>query len=230
MSSDRKVQLTLVAIFLVVMAGVVAFAAFASKDASPGVTPGTTVPALSTTDHVLGKNGAAVSVIEYGDFQCPACAVYETVMRQLRQEYGDRVAFSFRHFPLTQIHANAMSSSEAAEAAGQQGKFWEMYDLLYTKQNEWSKAAPASVVADFYTGYALSIGLDVAKFNADMKSDAVREKIRADMASANAARVDHTPTFFVNLKQIPNPKSYEDFKVIIDAALAAQAAATSSAE
>ena len=228
MSSDRKVQLWFVAIFLVVMAGVVALAAFASKGAPLQAAPATSVPALSATDHVRGKADAAVSVIEYGDFQCPACAAYESVMRQLTQEYGDRVAFSFRNFPLTQIHANALSSCEAAEAGGMQGAYWKMYGLLYAKQNDWSKASPASVAENFYVGYAQSLGIDAGKFRADMGSAAVRDKIRADIASANAARVDHTPTFFVNLKQIPNPKSYEDFKVIIDAALAEEADAASA--
>jgi protein-disulfide isomerase len=140
------------------------------------------------------------------------------------QEYGDRVIFVFRNFPLVQIHQNAMISAQAAEAAGLQGKYWEMHDLLYEKQTEWSNAAVDKVVAQHFQGYAQSLGLDVQKFLADIEGDAVKQKIEKDISAANAAEVDHTPTFFINLAQIPNPQNYAQFTAAIDAALASTTA------
>lgn len=95
--------------------------------------------ALLETDQVKGKENASVTLIEYADFQCPACASYAPVVEQLEENYGDRVRFVFRHFPLISIHKNAYAASVATEAAGAQGKFWEMHDLLFERQSEWSR-------------------------------------------------------------------------------------------
>lgn len=179
---------------------------------------------VSAADHVRGNPNATVTVIEYGDFQCPACGAYEPLLEQLQQEYEGRIAFVFRNFPLYQIHPNAQISSQAAEAAGLQGKYWEMHDLLYEKQNDWVNVANGSVVSDRFSGYAQSLGLDVAKFTSDINSAAVKEKVQADLTLGNQAAVDRTPTFFVNLTKIPNPQSLEAFKQVIDAALASSTA------
>ncbi len=181
----------------------------------------TTVPALSASNHVRGDSTSKISVIEYGDFQCPACGAYEPIVEQLTQQYGGRVAFAFRNFPLTQVHQDAEIAAQAAEAAALQGKYWEMHDLLYQKQTEWSNESAATVVGKYFDGYAKSLGLDVTKFDADIQSSAVMSKITADVASANAAAVDHTPTFFINLTQIANPGSVAEFQKDIDAALSA---------
>lgn len=179
----------------------------------------TTAAALGASDHERGDATSTVSVIEYGDYECPACGAYEPIVEQLTEEYGNRVNFVFRNFPLTQIHPNAMAGAEAAEAAALQGQFWQMHDLLFAKQNEWSVATGAAVQSDL-DSYAKSLGLNVAKFDADMQSEQVAAKIQADLASGNAAQIDHTPTFFINLKQIPNPSSAQEFQSDIDAALA----------
>lgn len=183
----------------------------------------TTAAPITSADHQTGSTTAAVSLIEYGDFQCPACGAYEPIVEQLRSLYGEKVRFVFRNFPLPQ-HQNAPGAAKAAEAAALQGKYWEMHDLLYTKQNDWADASPGSVVSQYFNGYAQSLGLDVAKFDQDMNSAAVATKLQNDISSANAARVDHTPTFFVNLTQIPNPTSLDEFKTVIDAALASSTA------
>jgi protein-disulfide isomerase len=99
-----------------------------------------------------------------------------------------------------------------------------MHDLLYEKQNDWVNVASGSVVSDRFNGYAKSLGLDVAKFDADLNSAAVKDKVQADITMGNQASVDHTPTFFVNLTQIPNPQSYDAFRQVIDAALASSTA------
>ncbi len=188
----------------------------------------TTAPALTAADWTIGNKNAAVSVIEYGDYECPACGAYEPIWERLIKEYGDRVVFSFRNFPLTQIHTDAQVAAQAAEAAGLQGKFWEMHNLLYQNQGKWTLVPFGIGLTQYFDSQASSLGLDVTKFNKDMSSDAVNQKINADVQSANAAQVDHTPTFFINLKQIPNPGSYDEFKSAIDQALAG-GNATSSA-
>lgn len=180
----------------------------------------TIAPDITVADWKKGNAAAKVSVIEYGDFQCPACVAYNPFIAQLLADYGDRVVFVFRNFPLYQIHKNATISAQAAEAAGLQGKYWEMYDLLYDNQSDWASESAGKVVDGYFAKYAESLGLDLAKFRNDIDSAQVKEKITSDAAGANAAKVDHTPTFFVNLKQIPNPRNYNDFKSLIEAELA----------
>ncbi|MDB5237788.1 MAG: Protein-disulfide isomerase [Candidatus Kaiserbacteria bacterium] len=217
----RKTELWVIGIFVAVVVLGTIVAAVTSGGTTTASTQfvSTTVPALTSADWSRGNTAAAVSVTEYGDFQCPACGAYEPIMQQLTKDFGSSVRFAFRNYPLYQIHQDAMMSAQAAEAAGLQGKYWEMHDLLYAKQNEWSLEAANTVTAKFFDGYARSLGLDVAKFDTDINSAGVKAKIQKDMASGDAAKVDHTPTFFVNLQQIPNPANYADFKAAIEAAL-----------
>jgi protein-disulfide isomerase len=228
MDTSRRKELFIGAGFVVIIVALMIFAGVVSSGKSAQQAKpftGTQTSAITADDHIKGSATATVSVIEYGDFQCPACASYEPILFKLQAEYGDRVTFVFRNFPLYQNHPNAETASMAAEAAGMQGKYWEMHDLLYQKQAEWSSASTGSVVADYFDKYAASLGLDVAKFDTDLKSDTVRSKIQKDVTGANAAAVDHTPTFFINLTQIQNPKGYDEFKSLIDAALASSTSA-----
>ncbi|MCL4405406.1 MAG: DsbA family protein [Patescibacteria group bacterium] len=183
----------------------------------------TTAPAITSTDHVEGSSNAKVSVIEYGDFQCPACGDFYPIVKQMITNYDSKIKFAFRNFPLPQ-HPDAQIAAQAAEAAGLQGEYWQMNNLLYEKQNEWTIASPSIVVSQFFDSYASSLGLNVNKFNVDINSTEVLNKIKDDVAGANSAAVNHTPTFFINLKQIPNPDSYGQFKSTIDQALSAAGA------
>src|SRR3989344_6276182 len=202
---------------IVVIIGVTAAAAF-SKGKISGQAAAV-ASAISDTDWVKGNKDATVSLMEYGDFQCPACAAYYPMVEELMKEYGDRIKFVYRHFPLYLSHPNADITARAAEAAGIHNKFWEMYDLLYQKQNDWANADPKDIVEKYLNGYAESIGLDLKKFAADLDGDQVKTEIEADVKSGRDANLNHTPTFFVNLKEIPNPKSYAELKSIIDKAL-----------
>jgi len=227
MNTSRRKELFIGVGFVVLVVALMIFAGVASSGKSStktAFTGGQTTP-ITASDHIKGNPSATVSVVEYGDFQCPACAQYEPVIQQLISEYGDRIAFVFRHFPLYQAHPNAEIASHAAEAAALQGKFWEMHDLLYAKQSEWSTASMRSIVRDHFSVYASSLGMDVAKFESDIRSEAVVQKVNADAASGNAARVNHTPTFFINLVEIKNPTNYDAFKSVIDAALASSTSA-----
>jgi protein-disulfide isomerase len=201
-----------------------------SNSSAPAGFMATTVPALTAADWSEGNPAAKVTVIEYGDFECPACGAYFPLMQQLLANFSSTVLFAFRNFPLYTIHPDAGISAQAAEAAGSQGKYWPMHDLLYEDQATWTDAAASSVVSEFFDGYASQLGLNVDKFNQDINSQQVLNKIQADITSGNAAQVDHTPTFFVNQVQIPNPTSLADFESVINAALASSTAMASSSQ
>ncbi len=219
---QRRSEIWLLAIFGAVILLAVIGASFLSGKVSPnGNFKATTAAPVTSSDWARGNNkNAKVTLIEYGDFECPACGQYEPVVEQLMQKYGDSVIFVFRHFPLFQVHQDAMISAQASEAAGLQNKFWEMHDLLYQKQAEWTTATPDTVVAKYFDGYAKSLGLDQSKFDADINSAAVKASVQADIDSGNAAQIDHTPTFFINLTQIPNPGSYVAFDAALEQAVA----------
>lgn len=182
--------------------------------ASSGSKPTDQTATLSDTirDWERGSKGSPVTLVEYSDFQCPACAYYYPLVEKINEEFGDRITFVYRHFPLTQIHAHAEAAARAAEAAGKQDKFWEMYALLFENQETWSSAADAE---EIFRGYALKLGLNGEQFKAALQSKETKEKIRSDYASGIASGVQGTPTFFLNGKKIENPRSYEEFKAII---------------
>lgn len=223
----RKTEIWIVSIFAIVVLGIIALAfvygGSAPSSATPAFTPTNTSP-IGASDHVRGNLNAKVSVIEYGDFQCPACGAYEPLVEKLEQQFATSTRWSFRNFPLTQLHPNAMIAAQAAEAAALQGKYWEMHDLLYQKQNEWADTPNGSVVKNYFDGYAQSLGLNVQKFDTDIQSTAVKQKIANDVAAGTAAQVDHTPTFFINDVQIPNPQNYTDFVKVLEAAVASSTA------
>ena len=187
---------------------------------SDGTGAGALAPAITDVDWKAGAIDAKVSVIEYGDFQCPACGAYHPIVKRLIDEYKDRVIFVYRDFPLDQVHENARIAAQAAEAAGLQGKYWEMHNLLFEKQNSWSLLPFGIGARGSIESIASSLGLDMDKFRSDIDSNGVKENVNADAAGGEAASVNHTPTFFVNLKQIKNPAGYDEFKSIIDQALA----------
>ena len=206
-------------VILATVGGIIGVAFNASNSQNSNFTA-TTVPPITASDWSQGNANAKVTLIEYGDFQCPACAAYKPILKQVIAAYGDRIQFVFRNFPLYQVHEDADLAAKTAEAAGLQGKYWEMFDMLYDKQTTWSLLPLGLGVKSAYESYASSLGLDVKKLDADIDSAQVKQKIQTDVDGGNAAQIDHTPTFFVNLKQIPNPTSYDQFKSVIDAALA----------
>lgn len=175
----------------------------------------TTTITVSEKDHVRGAQGAKVTLVEFGDFQCPACGAYEPIVRELQKNNPDTLQIVFRHFPLTQIHPNALLSAKASEAAGAQGKFWEMHDMLYDKQSEWSGALNAR---DIFMNYATTLGLDLALFTQVLDNKEVEDKILAEYKEGIKLGVQGTPTFFVNGEKITNPQSIDAFDAVIKAA------------
>ena len=153
-------------------------------------------------DHTLGDRNSKNVLIEYGDFECPGCQSAYPKIKEVVDTYNDRLVFIFRNNPLTSIHPNARVGAAAAEAAGLQGKYWEMHDMLYEKQQTWSKASVDKRV-DILIGYARDIGVkDTDKFKTDMQSKRVNDKINFDLALGKKVPVSGTPTILINGKQI----------------------------
>lgn len=177
---------------------------------------GKSVAAIGAEDWVRGKTDAKVTLIEYGDFQCPACGYYYPIVSQVVDEYGDRIQFAFREYPLGSIHPYGNLAAQAAESAGLQGKFWEMYDRLYDNQQSWSKDGD---IEQTFASYAQAIGLDVQRWQKDLEGDTVKAKIKADIASGDVGGVDGTPSFYLNNVKIENPRNVEGFKTLLDATL-----------
>ncbi|MEK7662026.1 MAG: thioredoxin domain-containing protein [Patescibacteria group bacterium] len=193
-------------------------AAFWQKE---GSAQGGSVTSLNSSDWTRGAPNPKITLIEYGDFQCPACRSYEGVVQQLSKDFKDTLSFGYRHFPLVQIHQNALLSSKASEAAGLQGGFWEMHDILYEKQSEWSTASNGK---EIFIGYAKSLGLDIARFEKDLESAELTKKIEANYRDGLRLDVSSTPTFFLNGKKIKSPGSLEDFKKLIEKELSGSGA------
>jgi protein-disulfide isomerase len=167
--------------------------------------------------YTRGMPTARVTVEEFSDFQCPACGALEPGLRRVMKDYDDRVHFVFRNFPL-QMHKYAFLAARAAEAAGQQGKFWEMHDMLYDNQKEWSEAMEPRVQ---FSSYATRLGLDVQRFKADMERQDLAERINADLQRGNSVGVKGTPTVYLNGRELVPGKlvTEDDLRREIDAAL-----------
>ncbi len=171
---------------------------------------------ITAADHVRGNSQATVTLIEYLDFECSVCGTYYPLMKNLEEEFGGQVQFVYRYFPLTG-HRNALNAALAAEAAHLQGKYQEMFDLLFAKQTEWGGKTNSD--RQVFEGYAQELGLDLEKFRADAVSKEVRERVERDLSSGRQLGVNSTPSFFLGGERIPNPRTLEDFRTLINAAL-----------
>ncbi len=166
--------------------------------------------------HIRGNPDAPVTLEEFGDFQCPPCGKFSEFVEELLKEYNSRLRLVFRNFPLSG-HEHAREAALAAEAAGLQGKFWEMHDTLYREQDTWSKAPN---VRELFESYAGTIGLDVDQFKKDMDGDKARERVDSDRALADFLGVKATPTLFINNRPVePKDKNPEAVRAAINAAL-----------
>jgi protein-disulfide isomerase len=147
---------------------------------------------VRTADHILGPVRAAVTVVEYGDFECPNCRQAAPAVRILMARFAERVRFVYRHFPLEGVHPHAMQAALAAEAAGAQGKFWPMHDLLFDSQ--------AHLKLPQLRGYAERLELDMARYDADMAEQVYLQRVREHIESGEKSGARGTPTFFVDGK------------------------------
>ena len=145
---------------------------------------------VGSTDHIDGRTDAAVTLVEYGDYQCPVCGEAHPIVKRVRGALADRLRFVYRHFPLSQMHPDAFRAAEAAEAAGAQGIFWEMHDMLFENQR--------ALTDQDLLGYAAALDLDAQRFTTDITSGTFAEKIRENFLGGVKSGVNGTPTFFIN--------------------------------
>jgi protein-disulfide isomerase len=145
---------------------------------------------VSERDHTRGPSDAPATLLEYGDYECPHCGAVYPVVEALREKLGDLMRFAYRHFPLSQMHPHAELAAEAAEAAGAQGKFWDMHDALFTHQDALDGA--------HLLLYAAAIGLDTGAFRRDLEMQTYAPRVREDFISGVRSGVNGTPTFFIN--------------------------------
>lgn len=208
--SQKKGFLWLFVVILIV--GSILGIAWLSKS-KPDQTSLPLTDTISPNDHTKGSTDAKNILVEYSDFQCPACRQYYPLIKKVAEELGNKVQVVYRHFPLTSIHRNASLAAKASEAAGMQGKFWEMHDQIFENQTSWSELDnPRSL----FNTYAENIGLDVEQFKKDIESNIVKDKVNKDYNSGIQAGVPGTPTFFLNGQKINTPRSYDELRGLLE--------------
>jgi protein-disulfide isomerase len=156
---------------------------------------------VSPSDHTQGPITAAVTLVEYGDYECPACGEAYPVLKELKEQMGDRLCLVFRNFPLRELHRHAFSAAVAAEAAGAQGKFWDMHDTLYEHQRHLDEQA--------IRGYAGKLRLDVQRFVADLNSEAFVGRVMHDFQTGLMSGVNGTPSLFIDGERYDGARDLE---------------------
>jgi formate-nitrite transporter family protein len=151
---------------------------------------GRLTPPVGERDHATGPVDAPITLVEYGDFECPYCGMAHPVVKSIRRELGDELRFVFRHFPLAEAHPHARRAAQAAEAAGSQGRFWEMHEMLFTNQQALDDVD--------LVRYARELDLDVERFAQELESGTYERRVRDDFRSGVRSGVNGTPTFFIN--------------------------------
>ena len=180
-------------------------------DALPVENVGLRAEPVTEQDHAAGPAAAPVTIVEYGDYECPSCLNAVPVVGEVRRALGDRLRFVFRHFPQSSIHPHASMAAEAAEAAAEQGKFWEMHEALFRHQQD---------LADLDLSHlALTLGLEIYRFETSRGREQHPRRVREDYESGRRSGVKKTPTFFINGRKYDGPVEAE---AIIAASLAAE--------
>ena len=216
MSKAKPVLLIVVGILI---AGSVAM--YISQDNSSQENVVVSAPPAPGGGRIRGAGQAPVTLTEFGDYQCPSCGYYHPIVMELLRRYPEQVKLEFHHFPLIQIHANAMGAAIAAEAAGDQGKFWEMHDLLFERQSLWDKSPNAESV---FISMAVQLGLNTNQFQQSIRSPATRDRVLADVTRGRDAAIGGTPTFFINGQQVQGSPGLEELSRIVDSHLKSAAA------
>lgn len=213
MSTNLKVTLGVLVAALAVVIGVVVV----NRDNTP-TTPAVSEALVRPNSHRLSTAAdGKTTVVEFLDFECESCLASYPGVEKLRAEYGNKVTYVVRYFPIAS-HPNAFTAAHAAEAAARQNKFEAMYKKLFDNQNTWGHNRQSQ--AAVFAGYAQELGLDMAKFNADVASADVAARVKADAADGEAVGVQGTPTFFINGEKFTEPGTYEALKAAIDKSLA----------
>lgn len=188
-----------------------------SNTPSLATAPGSVDPGADPP-HATGPADAPATLEEFGDFECPPCGILHPILKTMEHDFGPRLRIIFREFPLVPNHQHALAAARAAEAAGLQGKFWEMHDMIYETQNAWHEAFD---VRPIFEGYATKIGLDLDRFRRDINSDVVQQRIFLDGKRGHSLGVKGTPTVFLNGREVPFESLEPDkLRALINTALA----------
>ncbi len=187
----------------------------ANLGSSPSSETTTAALTITDTDHILGEATAPVTVVEYSDFQCPACGYYYPILKDAESALGNQARFVYRHYPLRQAHPNAQIAAQASEAASNQGKFWEMHNILFERQSTWSTAGDVQVTLK---SYAKELGLNEKTFADDLNSSGVKDRIERDVATGNQIRLAGTPTVYINGVQLNTPFTKDELVSAVQAA------------
>ena len=166
------------------------------------------VPPVGERDHVQGPDDAPVTLLEYGDYECPHCREVKPVIEELRGRFGDRLRYVYRHFPIRSSHPHAQLAAEAAEAAGAQGRFWEMHGLLFEHQGALDRSSLLE--------YAASLGLDVERFERELSEHTYAQRVRHDFQSGMRSGAGGTPAFFLNGVRYDGPWDLDSLRVEIE--------------
>ncbi len=210
MSREAKI---LIGILVVVVGGMIGLFAIANNNQQANTPKGDT-KVIRDSSHKEGSG--SVQLVEFGDFQCPACGAAEPNVEKLLKDYDGKITFYFRNFPLVNLHQNANAAANAAESAADQGKYWQMHDKLYATQKDWSESSDPT---DTFVGYAKDLGLDADKFKAALTSKQFQNVIDQDSADATALGVSGTPTFYFNGVKFSGASTYEALKAQADTLL-----------
>lgn len=198
MNGDVKIIGGVILLTVVILGGILAFGSSSAPPAQDPIKPEKAEYIRSDSSRI-GSADAKVQIVEFGDYQCPACGQAHPLLKQLVTDYNGQVALVFRNFPLSQIHPNAEGAARAAEAAGRQGKYEDMHNKLFETQSRWNSSLDPMKA---FAGFAEDLGLDMNKYNADVKDQAVIDKIRIDKGDGEALGVDSTPTIFINGEKV----------------------------
>ena len=210
-STMSKTFWAIIAVIVIIFGGIIVLNK--QKATAPGNN------AVKASSHIKGQGTSGVTLLEYADYQCPACGGYYPIVKQVTEKYSDRIFFQLRNLPLFQVHQNAFAAARAAEAANKQGKFWEMYDLLFSTQTVWASTSNAT---SQFEAYARQLGLNIEQYKKDAASPEVNDIINADIAEFKKTKAPtSTPTFFLDGKKI-QATSLDEFGKLIDAAIAAK--------
>jgi protein-disulfide isomerase len=164
---------------------------------------------ITNADWIRGKLDAPVTILEYGDFECPYCGAAHPVLKALGNDFPEQIRLVYRHFPITSAHPHAFMAAEAAEAAGKQGAFWEMHDLLFTHQRQ--------LEYEYLRSYAEQLNLDIARFDREMKANTYAGEVRSDFRQGVEDGVNGTPTLFINRLRYDGPREYGSMLAAIKA-------------
>lgn len=217
MSSEVKTILIFSLITLILIIGGVSLLG-RSGSTSQNAAPVDPKLLVREDSHKIASDSAKLTVVEFGDYECPACQAAQPVSKQIIKDYAGKINYVFRNFPLPQ-HTKGLISAEAAEAAGAQGKFWEMHDKLYETQEVW---VVSDKPLDLFAGYAQELGLDVNRFREEVSANKYQDRITGDYNDGTALGIRATPTFFIGTERLEGVPTYNEFKAKLDAALSAK--------